>query len=225
MARLTRVLVVFVTAASLGFAAFAIALVNGGPNWQTLAAAPELASDVAINLPETPAGSYSAVHRSSGDKIKDSKVLAEVVIEGQKRVLDDLKKEEQELSELLTKLKPQLDDHKKLVEADQAGILARAEAWSQQLARLKQALDQLNQQLQTRTVEATQIQKDLEERRFEVLRLQNQLELLRDDLAAAEQQRDALVNELDQLRESQQRLDRRQKQLQQQTGEKYEPGT
>jgi chromosome segregation ATPase len=222
MARLTKVLVVFVTAASLGFAAFVIALINGGPNWQTLASAPALADEIEITTPSKPGEAYSAKHRGTGDALKSSRVLAEVVIDGQRRVLDDLKKEVQQLDELVSKLKPSLDESKKVIETDRLGLQARANAWSAQLARLSQALNALNAQLQTKTVEATQVQRDLEERRFEVLRLRNQLELLRDDFHAAEQQRDALIDELDLLRESQERLDRRQKQLQAQLGKGYE---
>jgi chromosome segregation ATPase len=216
MIRLSKVLVVFVTAASLGFAAFAMALVYGGPNWEVLATAPELTREVAINSPQVPNGPYTAMHRRTGQGLKSSKNLAEVVVDGQKKVLDDLKNEVQQLDQLLQSLKPQLEDAQKLIEADRQGLNARAEAWSQMLQKLAADLNAINDQLQTRTVEATQVQADLAERRFEVLRLQNQLELLRDDLYAAEQQRDALVGELDLLLDAQQKLERRNGQLKQQ---------
>ena len=218
MARLTKVLVVFVAAASLGFLAFVVALSNGGPNWETLANAPALADEVSIVAPSKAGENYTAKHRVTDDSLKSSHVLAEVVIDGQRRVLDDLKKEVQQLDETISKLKPSFESANKDISTDRAGLDARAKAWSAQLERLTQALNQLNTQLQARTVEATQVQRDLEERRFEVLRLRTQLELLRDDLYAAEQQRNALINELDSLKESEQRLARRQKQLHEQVG-------
>jgi len=222
MNRLTRVLVVFVAAASLAFAAFAIALVHGGPNWEALANDLAFRERIAFESPTDPSGSYKTKHRSTGADIKSSKNPAEVIIEGQKRILDDIDKELQAATEFVEKSKPYLAQVQSLIEVDRKGLDERAAAWAQVLVSLSNQLKQMNDQIQSRTVEVTQIQRDLEERRFEVLRLQNQLELLRDDLYSAEQQRDALENELTTLQESQQRLERRQKQLQQQLGEKYD---
>jgi len=216
MSRLTRVLVVFIAAASLGFAAFALALVNGGPNWEALADQPEFSKSISVSLPQTPGGSYSAKHRSTGQDIKSSKILAEVVVEGQKKVLAELTEQLQQLEPKLEPLKQQVAETRRVIGVDTAGLEARAKAWSDQLNKLTNDLNQLNQQLQSRTVVATQTQRELEERRFEVYRLQNQLELLRDDLFAAVQQREALESELEILQEAQRRLERRQDQLQKQ---------
>src|SRR4051812_43882049 len=97
MNRLTRVLVVFIALASLGFAAFALALVNGGPNWEALANQPEFSRSVAVAAPQVPGGSWSSTYRSSGTKIKESKNVAEVIIEGQKKILDEINTELQQL--------------------------------------------------------------------------------------------------------------------------------
>jgi chromosome segregation ATPase len=222
MTKLTRVLVVFITLASFGFMAFVFALVSGGPNWEALADQPEFARTVSLVPPSTPEGSWTASNRSTGAQLKSSKLLAEVVLEGQKAVLAELTSELQQLEPLVEPLKAQLAESRRIIGADAAALEARATAWAAQLAKLSEALKQTNEQLQLRTVEATQVQRDLEERRFEVYRLQNQLELLRDDLFAAEQQREALISELTILKESEERLARRQQQLQQQLGAGYE---
>lgn len=221
MNRISRVLTVIVTVASLGYTAFVLALINGGPNWQALAQAPAVTEQVAIAPPQLPSGPYTATHRLTGDQLKSSKVLAEVVLASQKRVLDDLNKQIQDLEQLVEPLKQRIAAAQKDIDTDKAGLKTRAEAWATQLRKLAQDLETVNAQLQLRTTEATQVGRDLEERRFEVLRLRNQLELLRDDLFAAEQQRKALLDELTQLQEAQQRLERRQTQLRAQLGEKY----
>jgi chromosome segregation ATPase len=220
MNRLTRVLVVFITAASLGFAAFALALVNGGPNWEALADEEVFTKSVGVSPPQVPGGSYTAKHRSTGQDLKSSKVLAEVVVEGQKKILADLSAELQKLEPMIEPLKQQVAETRRIIDVDSNGLALRAKNWSDQLTTLSNTLTALNSQLQSRTVAATVVQRELEERRFEVYRMQNQLELLRDDLYAAVQQREALESELEILTEAQQRLERRQEQLQSQV--KYE---
>uniref|UniRef100_A0A7C4QUD4 Chromosome partition protein Smc n=1 Tax=Schlesneria paludicola TaxID=360056 RepID=A0A7C4QUD4_9PLAN len=221
MNRLSRVLAVFVTVASLGYAAFVLALVNGGPNWEALAGAKSVTENVAIAPPQLPDGPYTATHRLTGDQLKSSKVLAEVVIASQKRVLDDLNKQIQDLEQVIEPLKQRIAAAQRDIDVDRSGLNARSEAWTARLRQLAQELDAVNADLQARVTEATQVGRDLEERRFEVLRLQNQLELLRDDLFAAQEQRRALEDELTQLLEAQQRLERRRQQLQERLGEKY----
>jgi len=220
MTQVTKVLVIAVALGSLGFAGFAAALATGGPNWEAVANSPEMRDRVAISRNDT--GTYTATMRVSGEQVASSINLAEVVIKSQQKILSDLRAQVQELQPRVDALLPQSTAALKVIETDRAGLEAHAQQWSQQLKTLSEQVDRLTVELTQKAQQNTQIQQELGERRFEVLRLTNQLELLRDDLYAAEAQRDALQNELTLLEESRKRLERRQRQLKGQLGEKYE---
>ncbi|MBI1347278.1 hypothetical protein GC163_13445 [bacterium] len=216
MTRIAKLLVVFVTVASLSFAAFAGALRFGGPNWNELANHDGLKKAVAITRSDT--GQYAAVMRVSGDPVASSMNVAEVVTKSQAKVLSDLRNELQDISNQINTLTPQQSSLKELIAADRTGLEKHAAAWSAQLQNLAERIATLSDELAAKGSEVKLLQDELIELRYEVLRLRNQLELLRDDLFAAEQQEKALQNELRRLQEDRLRLERRQEQLHQQLG-------
>jgi hypothetical protein len=222
MTRFSKVLVVFVTAASLSYFAFVGALILGGPNWaeqaNQLQNSPEYGKQVAFKTPDTPTSPWTATHIRSAAQIASDPLLPAVIQKAQDRVLKDLR---DEIADLKTKMDAETqarDLAKQTIAADHAGIKLRADAYAAQLKALSDEIAQETEKLTMRGAELTAVQKQFEERRFEVYRLQAQLELLRDDLYAAERQRSALQNELLQLTESQQRLEVRQQQLKRQLG-------
>ena len=77
----------------------------------------------------------------------------------------------------------------------------------------------------SKAVDILQIRRLGVERREEGFRLKNQLELLRNDLFASEQQRKALEDELVRSEENLKRLQRRERQLEQQIGVSTDVGT
>ncbi|HUQ68103.1 MAG TPA: hypothetical protein VM165_01185 [Planctomycetaceae bacterium] len=220
MTRFSKVLVIAIALGSLGIAAFAAALVTGGPNWEAIAQSPEISKSVSISRNETDI--YAATMRVSGEQVASSKNLAEVVVKSEQKILADLKSQVQELQPKVEALIPQSAAVLAVIERDHAGLLTHAELWSKQLQALSTEIARLTAELTQKASQNTLIQQELGERRFEVLRLQNQLELLRDDLFAAETQRNALQRELLLLEESRKRLENRQRQLKGQLGEKYE---
>jgi uncharacterized protein (DUF3084 family) len=223
MQSLSRILLIFVTAASLAFMAFAGALVTGGPDWIALANSTEVSREVAITPPVVPNGPWTATHRLSGSSVSSNPIVAQVVTDAQKRVLDDLKQQLQAAGPELESLKAQLDGARQVNERDLPGIELR---FAESAARLKVLTEQIQKttdELEAGNLVVATAQRELATLRDEVYRLQAVLELLRDDLFAAEAQRQALKNELMGLQESQRRLERRNQQLQQQIqGEKYE---
>ncbi len=220
MTGLAKILVVFTTAASLGFAAFAMAMFAGGPNWMAMANAPEIRDRVAVTGNET--GDYTAVVRVSGDTVATGKNPADVVLKAQARVLSDMRNELQDLQAKITNYEPQQEIVRNQVAADRAGLAKHAEIWNAQLTALATRLNEMTNELAETGSNAVQLQEQLKELRFEVLRLRNQLELLRDDQYAAEEQKRALESELLLLRESRQKLERRQEGLKNQlSGKPY----
>ncbi|MDZ4688044.1 MAG: hypothetical protein SH850_23465 [Planctomycetaceae bacterium] len=219
MTRLSKVLVIAIALGSLGIAAFAAALVTGGPNWEAIAQSPEISQSVSITRNET--GLYSATMRVTGEQVttSPSKNLAEVVVKSEQKILADLKSQVQELQPKVEALIPVSAAVLAVIERDHAGLQTHANLWSKQLQALSADIARLTAELTQKASQNTLIQQELGERRFEVLRLQNQLELLRDDLFAAETQRDALQRELLLLEESRKRLESRQNQLKGQLGE------
>ena len=214
MTRFAKVFVVFVAAASLGFAAFALAMFAGGPNWQAWASDPAIADTISIVGSET--GTYTATARVSGDQIASGTNLADVVLKVQARRLADLRTELQDLQDKMARFGPQRESVKQLIEMDEAGLKKHAELWASQLAALAQQITEMTDNLAQTGNEALQLQEQLKSLRFEVLRTRNQLELLRDDLYVAQVQQTALENELLLLQENRKRLERRQEGLKQQ---------
>ncbi|GIX03724.1 MAG: hypothetical protein KatS3mg113_0730 [Planctomycetaceae bacterium] len=221
MHALSRVMVVILTLASLGQAALVMTWVQGGPDWELLADSEVLKKEIAITPPQIPGQPWTATHRLTGEQVKSSKVLAEVVLAAQKRVLDDLNRQVQTLEQSIQPLKNRIEQVRQDIEQDERGLASRTLRWDQELVQLANQLEQINQQLQLNLVESSQLGREVEERRMEVLRLQQQLEMLRDDLYAADQQRQLLEEELTQLTDLQQKLQQRQQGLERQLRGKY----
>ena len=214
MTRLAKILTIFTTAACLGFAAFAMAMFAGGPNWTVMANSQALTPRVEFAVSDT--GTHSAKLRVTGDQIATSEVQADVVLKAQARVLADFRNELQDLQAKIATLEPQRETVRTQVAADLGGLARHAELWTAQLTDISNRIAEMTNQLAMTGTNAVQLQEELKELRFEVLRLRNQLELLRDDQFAAEEQQRALEAELLLLRESRLRLERRQQGLKQQ---------
>jgi chromosome segregation ATPase len=222
MTRFSKVLVVFITAASLSYFAFIGALILGGPNWteqaNQLQNSPEFGKQVTFKGPDIPKGPWVATHIKSNSQVGSDPILAAVIIKAQERILKDTRDELADIKQKMEAETAARDLAKQTITADQAGIKVRADAYAAQLKTIRETIDRETEALSQRGIELTAVQKQFEERRFEVFRLQAQLELLRDDLYASQRQRDALQDELLQLQESQQRLEARRQQLKRQLG-------
>lgn len=208
MTRFAKIFVVFVTAASLGFAAFALAMFAGGPNWDAWANAPAVADHVSIVRSET--GTYSATVRTTGEQLGSSENQADIVLKAQARVLADARAKLQDVQDRITRLSPQKAVVADSIAADRAGLDKHAAIWSAELQALATQIATVTDNLTQTGAQAQQLQEQLKELRFEVLRTRNQLELLRDDQYVSELQKQALEDELLLLQENRKRLERRQ---------------
>lgn len=206
-----KVCVVFVTAASLAFMAFAGAMRSGGKDWQ--AEADELGEDFILNVTPGDKTSYAITYRKTGENLGNSTVLAEVVTKAWAKKASEARARLTELNDKATAIAPDTDAKLKAIEADKQGLQVRIDAMTKQLDEVNQAIAQVNGQINDAALEVQRIRLEGQERREEGYRLRNQLELLRNDLYVAQVQRKNLEDEELRLREILRRLERRQQQL------------
>ncbi len=218
-----KILVVFVTACSMGFLAFVVALRNGGPDWQGEMRSPELQKEFVFAAEPGEKVMYSAKHRRTETEVSPkTPILAEVILKSRKRLEDDANKKMQELSPQVQPLTERLAVVKKLIPEDDAGVQLRVKKYEEQIDKLVAQLKQVGDEFSAKTLETQDVMRLAQDRREEGYRLTNQLELLRNDKFAALQQQKVLEFELIRLEENRQRLERRQKQLKRQLGDKYD---
>ena len=217
-----KILVVFVTAFSLGFLAFVIAFRNGGPDWKGEMRSADLQKEFVFAAEPGETVMYSAKHRrTEGSVSEKTPVLAEVILKARKRLEDDANKKFQELSPQVQQLTDLRDRFRKLIPEDTAGVQVRIKNYENQTQQLIAALKDVGNQFSVATLETQDVLRVAQERREEGYRLANQLELLRNDQFAATQQQKVLEGELLRLEENQRRLERRQTTLKKQLGDDY----
>lgn len=215
-----KILVVFITASSLGFLAFAAAYRSGGPDWTGESRSAELQKEFLflVDPGETP--KYSAVYRKTEKSVSDKKLIqAEAVLDARKALEQELSNRQNQLNPEVTRQQETIKGITDTIAADSAGVQARVNLLNDRFNRLWRELEKIGDEYSKLTVETQGVMKVLQERREEGLRLANQLALLRDDLYAAEDQRKKLDDELFRLRDNRHRLQIRNDQLKKQLGE------
>lgn len=206
-----KICVVFVTAASLAFMAFAGAMRSGGKDW--LAEADELGEDFILNVTPGDKTSYSITYRPSGENLGNSTVLAEVVTKAWAKKVAVTRERMTKLTDQAAAITPDTDAKLKAIESDKQGLEIRIKAMTQQLDQVNAAIAKINTDINDAALEVQRIRLEGQERREEGYRLRNQLELLRNDLYVAQVQRKNLEDEELRLREILRRLERRKQQL------------
>ncbi|ADG66597.1 hypothetical protein Plim_0751 [Planctopirus limnophila DSM 3776] len=222
MAQLGRILVVIVVAASLGFAAFAASLANGGRNWVGDTQNSPLNDYFEFNSQPGEKTTYTATHRLTKESAGSGVILSEVVNSAKQKLNQELSDKLQKTQAEIDALKPRIPQIQALRKDDEQALVSRE-------AELLKNLDAVRAKILAATEEAARLGGEIEkvrgegeERRAEVYRLKNQLELIRNDLFAATQQKNALTDELLRLEQNLDRLKRRQAQLKQLLGEPYD---
>jgi len=208
-----KVMVVFVTAASLGFAAFTLSLVSGGPNWKNEVEAEDFTNDFILNVSGGEKKSYAVKVRATDAAVATSSILPEVVVKAREKQVTEAKAEDAKLAAEIARIKPIIAEFKALIPPDQAGLLARSAAMDKVLEQQDKATQAASAEFAAKSASIKQIDFTMKERREEGFRLKNQLELLRTDLNAALVQQKALEDELVEVEENLKRLERREQQL------------
>lgn len=223
-----KILVVFVTASSLGFLAFVSALRNGGPDWQSEIRSTDpqrptdLQKEFVFNVDPGEKVTYSVKHRRTETSVIDkTPVLAEAVLKARKRLEDDANKKLQELTKQPEDLQALLKTMKELIPADKQGVEIREQKITERIQQLWAEMQTIGNQFSELTIQTQEILGIAQVRREEGYRLSNQVEMLRNDKFAAIEQQKVLEFELIRLEENKRRLERRQSQLKQQLGDGY----
>ena len=214
-----KILVVFVTACSLGFLAFVAALRSGGPNWAGEMRAEELKKEIVFTTEQGETVKYSAKYRRTDAPVGSTTTIpAEIVLAARKKVEDEANKKLQELGPLVQPLEEFLKATKEFIPKDNEGVKLRIASFDDRIQKLVSLLQSTGAQFSTLTLQTQDVLRLAQERREEAYRLANQLELLRNDQFSADQQKKVLEDELVRLEENSRRLRSRQNQLKQQLG-------
>ena len=217
-----KILVVFVTASSLGFLAFVVALRNGGPDWQGEMRSEDLQKEIVFTTEPGETVTYSAKHRRTDTPAAEkTPIMAEVVLKSRKRLEDEANKKLQALTPQVQPLIDFLAIQKKLIPEDDAGVHVRIKKLDERSQQLTADLKAVGSQFSVTTIQTQDVMRVAHERREEGYRLSNQLELLRNDQFSAAQQQKVLEDELVRLEENRRRLERRQNLLKLQLGDGY----
>ena len=217
-----KILVVFVTATSLGFLAFVSALCYGGPDWLGEMRSPELQNEFVFTTERGEKVLYSVKYRRTDASLGDkTPVMAEVVLRARKRLEEESNKKLQELSPIPQQEQDRLKGIVDLIPVDKAGVETREKNFNARIVQLWDQIQAIGNEFATLTLQTQDVLRVGEERRGEVYRLANLLELLRTDMFAAIVQQRGLQDELVRLEENKRRLDRRQNQLKQQLDNGY----
>lgn len=219
MNSLGKILVVFVTAISLGFTAFTLAMVTGGPNWLAESESTELTNDFIFTKASGEKPTYSVKNRRTDASVQAATpVLAEAVVKARQEQAKLASDKLAQLTQQITTIKPQIEAIKSLIPPDDAGVKKRSESYEKHLEKLNADLLVATTEFTTKGSEIQQTRRTGQERREEGFRMKNQLELLRNDLFAAEKQKKVLADELVRMEEYLKRLQRREALLKEQVG-------
>ena len=222
MTRISKVLVVFTTAACLAFLGFAAAVVVGGPNWQRITEdeLPEYVFERSVG--ENP--TWSAKLRGEDQAIATDPTFSKVVVaalEHKKRTLEtkingDPTKNEPPLDQQISVTQGRIEEARELAKKDRAALDRYAERLAQQLEQLNNQIAQVSQQIVQKTQEAEAVQSETDERRGDVIRLREQLEALEEDRDRVMAQQEQLRDRIARLEGTRARLERRKEQLERQ---------
>lgn len=216
MNQAAKVLIIFVTIASLSFMALTGAVTLGGPNWWGRT---QEMTEYTFDKTTGETTSYSASHRPSGQPVQSasSPILAKTVVAVQQ---DEKTRQEAILTKLnedIAREEARIKILKDLQAGDRELLEARSNEYLKQLDAINAAVATLTEDIDKLTQETFALDESLGERREDVLRLRDQLALVRTDRERLIAERGELEDILVLLKSSLEQLDRRTKQLQTQT--------
>lgn len=214
MNQAVKVLIIFVTVASLSFMALTGAVTLGGPNWWGRT---QDMNEYTFQQTSGDTTTYSVAHRPSGQAVgSSSEILAKTVVSA-------LQDEQTRQTARVTELDQQIADEEKRIEIlkrlqteDVAFLEARTAEYLKQLENHNQRIAAINDEIDKITQETFELDESLGDRREDVLRLRDQLALVRTDRDRLLEERGELEDILVLLRSSIDQLERRSTQLQQQ---------
>lgn len=188
--KISKILTVFLTVASVAFMAVIIANVKaGGPNWQAKARdLPEVAFERAG--PESP---WTAKRRTDNSDMGGGPILPDAIVKAQKKLIDAERAEQTALDAKIAAIKSKTATSTAQIAVDLDSMKRRQADLETQYNAVKKQLEQLSEDYTTEAKKQIDDLDVLKLRKEEYIRLKNQLEELR-------AQREVAADELDRLR-------------------------
>lgn len=204
--KLSKVLVVFVTFASVAFVGFALAITNSGPNWVT---ASQALPDYEFTYTGGEKPSWAVKPRSGGDQTKSARAHPDVI----GWAYDDAKKKlEEEIGKVSPQIKPledQIQATSQMIEQDLYGLTAKREQLSKQLDDIHKQIASITQETTRANEETLKIRGQAEQRRSDVYRLIRNYQAIEADQYQLVQQKRRLLDMLYQMQGLRNRLEER----------------
>jgi len=210
LTRISRVLTVFVTAASLAFLGLALAVNFSGPNWiQETQNLP----DYAFTLAPGEIPTWSAKHRTSDQQLSSSPTLPNVI----GKAYDDARQRNQEVIERvepqIQPLESRIATVSNYVTADSAGIDVREAQLTDTLKAVEKQIIDISVEGERKSAQAVEVRAEAERTREFVFRLKRELQQIEtDDFQLVEQKR-LLLDLLYQMKGLERRLKEREQHL------------
>jgi hypothetical protein len=211
--KLSKILVVFVTAVSLAFAGFAIAVTNSGPNWVTES---QTLSDYEFTVSSGEQPTWSAKHRTSDKPVKSSRLHPEVIAAAYDEATNKLKEETEKVSAQIPLLEDNIKKSEARIVEDQAGLKARREQLLKLLDSVHQQIATVSQEMKKANEENIKLRSIAEQLRSDVFRLVRNYQAIEADYYQLIQQKRRLLDMIYQMEGLRNRLDERAEDLVQQ---------
>ncbi|WP_437201462.1 hypothetical protein [Planctomicrobium sp. SH664] len=195
MTRYSKILAIFIAAASLAFVGFAIATTFGGPNWTAITQSSEF-NGYRFTRTDGPEIVWTATRAGDEKAIGSSRRLPEVI----SKVLDDIAQQQQaEIQQLQPReeaLTTRIELLGKAIASDKLALDRYEAEQRERLSTLRAQETALAAQVMTSTAETQKLQNIIAARREDIFRLRQQAAELKTDefrLTEIQQQLDSLL--------------------------------
>lgn len=204
--KLSKILVVFVAAASLAFAGFAIAVTNSGPNWVTES---QTLSDYEFTVTSGEQPTWSAKHRTSDKPVKSSRLHPEVIAEAYAQATTQINDETQKVTAQIQPLEENIKKSEARIGEDQEGLKARREQLLKLLDSVHQQIGNVSQEMKKANEENLKLRSIAEQRRSDAFRLIRNYQAIEADYYQLIQQKRRLLDMIYQMDGLRNRLEER----------------
>lgn len=220
LTKISKVMVVFVTAASIAALGVSIAIVNSGPSWKAEQAV-ATDYDFALGAGEKP--SWSVTHRSgAGQALKSSPVHPEVIGAAFDDAAKRTKEEIDRVTPLIEPTKQAVETTKSYIEIDERGLDARRKQLLEQMKALDKELADTALATNRAGEETLKIRGEAERRRSDVYRLTRNLQAIESDHYQLTEQKRRLLDMIFQMQGLRDRMKERSEDLSKEVGQSAE---
>lgn len=214
LTKLSKIMVVFVTAASVAALGVAVAIVNSGPSW-TAEAAVLADYDFSVSGGEKP--TWTAKHRTGEQALKTSPVQPEVIGAAFDDAAKRTKEEADKITPLIEPTKQAVATAQQFIEVDMRGLDARRKQLLEQMAAINKELADTALATNRAGEETLKIRGEAERRRSDVYRLTRNLQAIEADHFQLVEQKRRLLDMIFQMQGLRDRMKERSEDLAKET--------